>query len=148
MARKKPFRPQSRKADPLAMYAALSSSRRFEEDEKVAVLLPVRMAFDAVSNGVYSDDDVCNLYTATCLSLKVTSPSDPMHQQCLNASEALLLAYDRLSENDACVIFGELQIAEILTTVEIYEALVEQVAPLKLLTLIEGIKIKNTNHSI
>lgn len=71
-----------------------------------------------------------------------------MHQQCLNASEALLLAYDRLSENDACVIFGELQIAEILTTVEIYEALVEQVAPLKLLTLIEGIKIKNTNHSI
>lgn len=37
MARKKPFRPQSRKADPLAMYAALSSSRRFEEDEKVAV---------------------------------------------------------------------------------------------------------------
>jgi hypothetical protein len=148
MARKKTSRPQPRKVDPLAMYAALSSSRRFEEEEKVAVLLPVRIAFEAVSNGIYSDDDVCNLYTATCLSLKVTSPSDPMHQHCLNASEALLMAYERLTEDDVCVTFKKLQIAEILTTVEIYEALVEQIAPLKLLTLIEGIKIQTKNHSI
>jgi hypothetical protein len=147
MARKKTSRPQSRKANPLSMYAALSSSRRFEEEEKVAVLLPVRIAFEAVSNGIYSDDDVCNLYTATCLGLKVTSPIDPMHQHCLNASEALLMAYERLTENNVCVIFGKSQIAEILITVEIYEALVEQIAPLKLLTLIEGIKIKMKSHS-
>jgi hypothetical protein len=138
--RKVPSR-QRRGANPLAMYSALSSSRRFEPDEKVDVILPLRIAFEALASGTYTDDDVGNLYTAACLGLKILRVEDTLHQCCLNARAYLFTVYEQLMNEGICVNLETEQRAGILTVVEIYEAVVEQVTPARLLSLIEDIKI-------
>lgn len=141
MSRKKIPRRRSPSANPLAMYTALSSSRRFEPSEKVDVILPLRMAYEAITGGAYSDDDVFNLYTAACLGLKLIHANDPLHQVCLNARESLVARYEHLMQAGVFVNLEVEQEMELLTVVEIYEAVVEQSTPARLLSLIEGIKM-------
>ena len=148
MKRIKISRQRQRSANPLAMYTALSSSRRFEPDEKVDVILPLRMAFEALSSGTYTEDDVCNLYTAACLGLKLISASDPLHHLCLNARAYLFTVYEQLIIEGSRVSLEVDQRTGILTVVEIYEAVVEQVTPAKLLSLIEDIKIHRARTAI
>ena len=73
--------------------------------------------------------------------MKILRVEDTLHQCCLNARAYLFTVYEQLMDEGICVNLEMEQRAGILTVVEIYEAVVEQVTPARLLSLIEDIKI-------
>ncbi len=139
--RKKSIHRPSRKTNPLAMYTTLGGSRQFDAEERVALILPVRLSLDAFFNQNYTEDDVLNLCTATNVGLKLTETNDALHSVCLKTQAILSDAYTKLSQNGTHLSLELSQKTEVLTAVEIYETIIGQVTPKNLLNILEEVKL-------
>jgi hypothetical protein len=133
--RRKP--PSTRKRDSLALNRVLNRNRQLSATEKLEVILPARMAFEALRQMQYGEDDVFSLYCAVKISLIFVQTNAPeLIDPCKVARNCLAEIYQHWHEHKVPRVITEHEQASILMSVEVYESIVDRATPDELVQLL------------
>lgn len=103
-------------------------------------MLPVRIAFEAIRQGNYSEDDILSLYCAIKIALKfVQANVAELIETCNDAQKSLATTYQHWVESKSTRVLAEQEMGAILTGVEIYESIVKTLTPEEITMLLGSI---------
>lgn len=128
------------KRNPFALNQVLNRSRPLNSQEQLEVMLPVRIAFEAIRQGNYSEDDILSLYCAIKIALKfVQANVAELIETCNDAQKSLATTYQHWVESKSTRVLAEQEMGAILTGVEIYESIVKTLTPEEITMLLGSI---------
>ena len=129
--------PSTRKRDSLALNRVLNRNRQLSATEKLEVILPARIAFEALRQMQYGEDDVFSLYCAIKITLIFVQTKAPeLIDPCKVARNCLAEIHQHWHEHKVPRVITEHEQASILMSVEVYESIVDRATPDELVQLL------------
>jgi hypothetical protein len=118
------------KRNSFAVNQVMSRSRPLSSHEQVEIMLPVRIAFEAIRHGDYSEDDILSLYCAIKMALKFAQANEvELIDICNDAQKTLETTYQHWVDTKSKCVFADQDKGMILAGIEIYESIVKTLPP-------------------
>lgn len=96
------------KRNPFALNRVMSRSRLLNSNEQLEVMLPVRIAFEAIRQGSYSEDDILSLYCAIKIAVKFAQANAvELLDTCNDAQKSLATTYQHWVESKSKRVLAE-----------------------------------------
>lgn len=135
------------KRDPLSFNRVISRNRPLNSNEKLEVMLPARIAFEAMRQGQYTEDDIFSLYCAIKIILKFAQTNaQDLLGACNDAQQSLAAIYQHWIESKFFRDVAEQERVAILGGIEIYESIVTSLTPDELAMLFMSIYHGHSHH--
>jgi hypothetical protein len=128
------------KRDPLVFNRVINRNRPLNSQEQLEVMLPARMAFEAMRQGQYSEDDIFSLYCVIKMILKFSQTNaQEFLGACNDAQQSLAAIYQDWLKSKSLRVVTEQELIAILSGIEIYESIVASFTPDELAVLFMSI---------